>query len=104
MKKKSSNKEYGKEQPVQKVKEPATVYKINKSESLMKQVTISIPNNLYTSFLELFKHIPDVTIIQEEDSVVPEWHKNIVRKRLADAKAHPEHLLTWDDMMKELDN
>jgi hypothetical protein len=103
MKKKSNKKEYGKAQALSKLKEPAVVYKTSKSETLMKQVTINIPNHLYTSFLELFKHIPDVTIVEAGNSSVPEWHKTIVRKRLADAKAHPENLLTWDDMMQELD-
>jgi hypothetical protein len=35
---------------------------------------------------------------------IPEWHKDIVRKRIADAKKHPEKLLYWDDVMKELDS
>jgi hypothetical protein len=104
MKKKSNKKEYGKAPAASKLSEPGVVYKTTTSANLMKQVTISIPNNLYASLIELFKHIPDVTIVEEENSIVPEWHKSIVRKRLADAKAHPENLLTWDDMMRELDN
>lgn len=39
-----------------------------------------------------------------ENHIVPEWHKNIVRKRLAEAKANPQNLLSWDDIMKELDS
>jgi hypothetical protein len=34
---------------------------------------------------------------------IPEWHKNIVRKRLKHAQEHPETLLTWDDIMKEVE-
>jgi hypothetical protein len=34
---------------------------------------------------------------------VPEWHKDIVRKRIAESKKHPNKLLSWDDVMKELD-
>jgi hypothetical protein len=39
-----------------------------------------------------------------KDLPVPEWHKGIVRKRIAEAKKHPEKLLSWEDVMKELDS
>ncbi len=35
---------------------------------------------------------------------IPEWHKDIVRERISEAKKHPEKMLTWDDVMKELDS
>ena len=35
---------------------------------------------------------------------IPEWHKTIVRKRIVHAKKHPETLLSWDDVMNELDS
>ena len=41
---------------------------------------------------------------ETKETDVPEWHKDVVRKRLAHAKAHPETLLSWDDVMQELDN
>ena len=29
---------------------------------------------------------------------VPEWHKDIVRKRLEDYKKNPDNILDWDDV------
>jgi hypothetical protein len=41
---------------------------------------------------------------ESKDLLIPEWHKDIVRKRLEEATKHPEKLLSWDDMMKELES
>jgi hypothetical protein len=38
----------------------------------MKHITISIPECFYSTFIEFFKHIPDVKI---ESAIIPEWHK-----------------------------
>lgn len=40
----------------------------------------------------------------KDEVEIPEWHKTIVRKRIAHAKKHPETLLSWDDVMNELDS
>jgi hypothetical protein len=66
--------------------------------------------------IEQIQQINDVDLIKalksllsysqkkQEVELIPEWHKSIVRKRLSEAQAHPETLLTWDDMMQELDS
>ena len=69
--------------------------------------------------IEQLKHVNDADLIhalkslltysmKKEDGsnelLVPEWHKEIVRQRLAEAKAHPEKLISWDEIMKELEN
>lgn len=95
MKKKSSKKE-----TVNKVNEPAAVYKTAKIENSMKHLTISIPDNLYSSFLKLVKHLPDVTIREEEDFTVPEWQKEIVRQRIKNAK--PENFKSYSEVQKNL--
>lgn len=41
---------------------------------------------------------------QQKEMQVPAWHKPVVRKRIAEAKKHPESLLTWDEVMNELDS
>jgi len=61
-----------------------------------------------------FEQLNDIDLIKaikslleysrKNKTTVPEWHKEIVRKRLVDAKAHPENLLSWDDVMDELRN
>ncbi len=57
--------------------------------------------------IKAFKSLLEYSLKKQKETKetdVPEWHKDVVRKRLAHAKAHPETLLTWDDVMKELDN
>ena len=69
--------------------------------------------------IERLQHITDVDLIkavqllldsdienkqQVNDIAVPEWHKNIVRKRIEQSKKNPETLLSWDDVMNELDS
>ena len=100
MKKKSSTKTYGKEHPVKKVKEPAAVYKTAKTETIMKHVTIGIPNKQYAMVLKLVKSLPDITIREEEDFVIPEWQKEIVRQRIKNAK--PENFKSYSEVQKNL--
>ncbi len=57
----------------------------------MKQVTISIPENFYKTFVEFFKHMPDAKIESAETISIPEWHK---KKRLvASTRLNPQILL-----------
>lgn len=64
----------------------------------MKQLTINIPDNLYASVVELFKHIPKVTIQEEADFEIPEWQKKIVRERIKNAK--PENFKSYSEVRK----
>lgn len=66
----------------------------------MKQVTISIPDSFYKTFLEFFKHIPDAKIEGVESFVVPEWHKEETLKRINSSK--PEDFIPWDKAKKQL--
>ena len=69
--------------------------------------------------IERLQHITDVDLIkavqslldsdienkqQVNDVAFPEWHKSIVRKRIEQSKKNPETLLSWDDVMNELDS
>jgi hypothetical protein len=67
----------------------------------MKQLTVTIPDEFYNSFIEFFKHIPDVKIDENIDFEVPEWQKEIVLERMKNAK--PEDYRNWEDVKKELD-
>ena len=66
----------------------------------MKQVTISIPDSFYKTFLEFFKHIPDAKIDDVEDFVIPEWQKKETLKRINSSK--PEAYIPWDKAKKQL--
>ncbi|MCX6200030.1 MAG: addiction module protein [Bacteroidetes bacterium] len=57
--------------------------------------------------LKAVKSLLDFSLKQQiktNEVEIPEWHKTIVRKRIAHAKKHPETLLSWDDVMNELDS
>jgi hypothetical protein len=41
-------------------------------------------------------------IIDEINFSVPEWHKEIVRKRLQKIKNEPNRLLDWDDVENKI--
>ena len=53
-------------------------YKLNK----MKDLTISLPDEIYDSVVNLLKQIPNVILNEEDD--IPEWHKDIIDTRYAE--------------------
>ena len=69
----------------------------------MKQVTVNIPDSFYNSFIEFFKHIPEVTIKEEVSEDIPNWQKKILDERLAKHRTDPKGGTSWDDFEKELD-
>lgn len=52
----------------------------------MKQITISIPEGFYKTFMEFFKHIPEAKIETTNSLFIPEWHKNETLKRIKSSK------------------
>ncbi len=68
----------------------------------MRQLTISVPDNLYDSVLDLFKHIPKVTIQEEEEFKVPEWQKKIVRERIKKFKKNPKKVFSQKEVDKRI--
>jgi hypothetical protein len=70
----------------------------------MKQITLNIPDSFYNSFIEFLKHVPEVTVKEENMDDIPEWHKNILNERMEEYKKNPAKGTNWDDFEKELDN
>lgn len=68
----------------------------------MKQITVTLPDSFYNSFINFFKHIPEVSIHEEviEDEV-PKWQQDLVLNRIKNSK--PEDYIPWEDVQKELD-
>lgn len=64
----------------------------------MKQLTVTIPDDFYNTFIAFFKHIPDVTIAENE---VPLWQEEMLLKRMKEAT--PENYRNWEEVKKELD-
>ena len=62
----------------------------------MKQVTINVPDNKYGFFVELLKSISFVDKFNEEDIVISEQEKKIIRQRIKTAKPH--NFKKWDDI------
>ena len=67
----------------------------------MRQLTVTIPDNFYDSFISLFKDNPEVSIEEKTDFEVPKWQQELVLERMKNAK--PEDYLDWEDVKKELD-
>lgn len=67
----------------------------------MKQLTVTIPDEFYKTFIAFFKHMPDVVIDERETNEVPEWQQKIVLERMKNAK--PEDYLDWEDVKNEMD-
>jgi len=38
-----------------------------------------------------------------EDEPIPDWHLEIVRERLAEHRAHPEAVVSWEEFRDEID-
>lgn len=66
----------------------------------MRQITISIPDSFYNTFLEFFKFIPDAKIETAETIVIPEWHKKETLKRIRSAKSGD--FIPWERAKKML--
>ena len=67
----------------------------------MRQVTVTIPDDFYETFISFFKHIPDVSINENAANEVPKWQQEMVLERMKNAK--PEDYLDWEYVKKELD-
>ncbi len=66
----------------------------------MKQVTLSIPDNKFKTFLAFIKTLD---YVQVEDNTIPQWQMEEVNKRLADYKNNPEQAMDFDTAMDDID-
>jgi hypothetical protein len=67
----------------------------------MRQLTVTIPDDFYETFISFFKHVPDVSINENTANEVPLWQQEIVLERMKNAK--PEDFTSWEDFEKEMD-
>lgn len=69
----------------------------------MKQITVTIPDNKESLFIELMKSLSFVKAIDNMESMdIPEWHKAIIDQRLENYKKNPESYRDWEDVQKEI--
>ncbi len=52
----------------------------------MKHLSVKIPDSLYQSFIEFFKHVPNVTITEQKGEDIPMWQQKIVLDRIKKEK------------------
>ncbi|MDW8849507.1 hypothetical protein SD960_05330 [Flavobacterium sp. MMLR14_040] len=67
----------------------------------MRQLTVTIPDDFYETFVSFFKHVPDVSIDENITNEIPLWQQQMVLERLKNAK--PEDFVSWEDFEKEMD-
>lgn len=53
----------------------------------MRQLTVTIPDEFYETFISFFKHVPDVSINENTVDQVPLWQQEMVLERMKNAKA-----------------
>jgi len=69
----------------------------------MKQYTITIPDNMANSFVDMMKNITYVKNIEDSTVIdIPEEHKNIVRERMKASEKDPSRLLDWDKVKHKI--
>ncbi len=52
----------------------------------MKHLSVKIPDSLYQSFIDFFKHMPNVTITEQHEGEIPQWQQKIVLDRIKKEK------------------
>lgn len=68
----------------------------------MRQLTVTIPDDFYETFVSFFKHIPDVSIDENTGNEVPLWQQEMVLERMKNAK--PEDYISWEESKKRLNS
>jgi C4-type Zn-finger protein len=66
----------------------------------MRQLTVTIPDEFYNSFIEFFKHVPEVKIDESQEEYNRSIEKMVI-ERVKNAK--PEDYIPLEDALKELD-
>ena len=67
----------------------------------MRQLTVTIPDDFYETFIDFIKHIPNIYIEENTAIEIPIWQQEIVLERLKNAK--PEDFISWEEVKKEMD-
>lgn len=66
----------------------------------MKQVSVSVPESFYATFIDFLKHIPDAKIEEIESFSIPQWHKEQTIHRLKTGKQ--KDFIPWTKAKKQL--
>ena len=61
----------------------------------MKKLTVHVPDNQYSFFMELVQKLGFVKVEEQE---ISEEHKAIVRERIKKSSQNPDRLFDWEDV------
>jgi hypothetical protein len=67
------------------------------SDSAGKTTGVFIPINEWNELKSKFKGI------EQEEIDIPEWHKEIVLRRMSDYKKNPGHAIDFDEAMDDIE-
>ncbi len=68
----------------------------------MRQLTVTIPDDFYETFISFFKHVPDVSINESQENEIPLWQQEMVLERMKNAK--PEDYVDARESLKKIKN
>ncbi len=68
------------------------------SDSKGQTTGVFIPINEWNDLKNKYKDI------EKEDISIPEWHKDLVKKRLDDFKINPDSAMDFDTAIDEIEN
>lgn len=66
----------------------------------MARIVVNVPDEKLAEFNKIMNTMGFKS--KEEDFIIPEWHKEIVRERIRNAR--DEDYIPWEEVKKRLDN
>ena len=66
----------------------------------MRQLTVTIPDDFYETFVSFFKHVPNVSIDETASNEVPLWQQEMVLERMKNAQ--PEDYVDAKESLKKI--
>jgi hypothetical protein len=71
----------------------------------MKQITVTIPDNKESLFMELMRNLSFVENVETTESTdIPEWHKAIIDQRMENYRKDPDSYRSWESIQKEINH
>ncbi|MBZ4043579.1 hypothetical protein [Flavobacterium hibisci] len=66
----------------------------------MRQLTVTIPDDFYETFISFFKHVPEVSIDEKVENEIPLWQQEMVLERIKNTK--PEDYIDANEALENL--
>jgi len=70
----------------------------------MKQLLLNIEESKYKAFLSFIKTIDFISLVKDEDMVVPKWQIEEVNRRIEELEKHPERAIDFNQMLERVGN